>query len=172
MSKQTRSYVSENINTLGHGYVVVSRKNGRGRIESGVFLVDIYCRGVKGAFLNICELEEEFLNDFLPKVYPDAVPEAKAGAWGRKLVEGAVAYANKLGFAPCADYKMAARVFGGINAAECTETFVYGKDGKPFFIQGLNDTPFDVRRMLAQLKARCGENNFHYLVEDSDPEEL
>jgi hypothetical protein len=47
------------------------------------------------------------------------------------LVEGAVDYARSLGLEPHPDYRLGARVFGGIASEECTRTFVFGEQEGP-----------------------------------------
>ena len=79
-------------------------------------------------------------------------------------MEGAVTYAQNLGFAPHADYKLACRVFGGTDAAAATDAFTFGQNGKPFYVQGRFDSPEKCQRMLKQLRARCGDGNFDFLV--------
>ncbi|MGC8990505.1 MAG: hypothetical protein ACP5MD_10310 [Verrucomicrobiia bacterium] len=106
------------------------------------------------------EYERELLDRILPAEdrKPIDLPSA------RKLVEGAVAYAKDLGFAPNPDYKKACRVFGGIKAADSTASFTYGKDGKPFYITGPYDPPQLAFRIVEQLRSRCGEGGFHCLI--------
>jgi len=79
-------------------------------------------------------------------------------------VEDVVKYALTLGFSPNQDYKMAARVFGGIDPKESTRKFEFGHQGKPFFIAGPNDSPEKVARICSQLARKCGEDGFHYLM--------
>jgi tetratricopeptide (TPR) repeat protein len=83
----------------------------------------------------------------------------------RKLVEGAVAYARDLGFAPHSDYAVAAQLFGNIDAAACPVTYTYGKDGKPFYIRGPNDPPARYRKILETLNRKLGPGNYDYLIE-------
>ena len=85
-------------------------------------------------------------------------------AAARKLAEDAISYARGLGFSPGFDYKKASRVFGGITTADCDEEFIFGKDGKPLYIQGSSDSPARVQRILRALEARCGEGGYHYIV--------
>ncbi|MCZ6671898.1 MAG: hypothetical protein O7C75_03060, partial [Verrucomicrobia bacterium] len=89
-------------------------------------------------------------------------------ASARNLVEGAVAYAKQFGFAPHRDYQKGKRVFGGISVDDFDQTFEYGQDGKPFFIQGPYETPQRVDQIIASLTRNCGEDNFHYLLEISE----
>jgi hypothetical protein len=164
MKSAPEAFRSANLFQLGIGYVVVSRFRTDGSVEAGCFLLDVFCLGAKDAFFarlnSIPEYEENFLTRiFAPK---ESVP-LTAGA-GRKLVEGAVSYASNLGFAPCADYKQACCVFGGISTLDCDEEFAFGSDGKPCFFQGPSDSPARCRHILRVLDARCGRGNYSYVV--------
>lgn len=83
----------------------------------------------------------------------------------RKLVEGAVAYARDLGLPAHADYARAAQLFGTIDTAGCPRPYVYGKDGKPFYVSGPNETPAQSRRIVNALMRRLGADGFHYLAQ-------
>ena len=41
---------------------------------------------------------------------------------------------------------------------------MFGKDDKPFYIQGPSDSPARVERILRALEARCGEGGYHYII--------
>ena len=155
---------SANLFDLGCGYLVVSRFKADGRVETGFFLLDTFCLGVKDAgycqFHSIADYKEAFLDRLLPdgnsvRMTPEAA---------RKLIEDAISYAKELGFSPSADYKKASRVFGGITTANCAEQFVFGKDGKPLYIQGPSESPARVERILRSLEGRCGKGGYHYLI--------
>jgi hypothetical protein len=147
----------------GVGYVVISRFKGNGSVEAGVFLLDTYCLGVKNGFFTRVD-ESEYEEEVLNSVFDEDGRIPLSPACARKLVESAIQYAQSLGFAPHPDYKAACRVLGGISSAECTQTFTFGKDGKPFYVQGPYDTPERAHRILALLEAKCGEGNYDYLI--------
>jgi len=163
MKRETEAFLSANMFKVGLGHVLVARFRASGLVEVGVFLVDTYCLGVKSAFYTRADqavYDREILDDIMP---PDnRMPIAPPSA--RKLVEGAVAYAKDLGFNPHPDYKKACRVFGGINPSDSTASFPYGKDGKPFYMQGPHDSFQLCLRILKQLRSRCGDDNFHFTV--------
>ncbi|MCX6971492.1 MAG: hypothetical protein NTV93_15240 [Verrucomicrobia bacterium] len=115
MAREPETYCDDAIFKTGIGQVVVCRYKSGGRVETGSFLVDVYCLGVKDAFFRVFE-EGEFREDCLARYFPDGLPAPKPASWGRKLVEEAVRYAASLGFAPHSDYKKGARVFGGVDA--------------------------------------------------------
>ena len=57
-----------------------------------------------------------------------------------KIVKGAVDFAQSFGFPPHADYRHAAMLLAGIDPSTCQEEFTFGRDGKPFYIQGPNES--------------------------------
>ena len=157
----------------GIGYVCVSRFKSGGRVEAGVFLLDVFCLGVKDAVFEHFVSVEEY-KDFLDDLFSEGSEEMTPAA-ARKLVEQAVAYATSLGIAPAGDYKKGCRVFGGIHAEDWPGEFTFGKDGKPFFISGPNDSPARCQKILSLLEAHCGPGNYDFLIPeeplDTDSEE-
>ena len=154
--------VSEKLFETGIGQVLISRKRRDGCYPTSIFLLDVYCLGVKNAFFNVFnEFDYEDMKSQVESrdkqrfIHPSCV---------RKLVEGAVAYAKDLGFSPYKDYKKANQIFGDIDATSCPKTFTFGKDGKPFFISGPNDTPATNNHVIDVLTRHLGPDGFHFLT--------
>ena len=143
--------------------VAVFRRRGSRELEVGCFVVDRACLGGRDAWYE--KIGESELPEFKERIFKDASCMEKEAAWGRKFVEEAVAYAQQLGFKPHRDYKKAARVFGGTKAEDCQEEFVFGKDGKPFYVSHPNDSFEQARAIIRQLEIRCGKDNFNYIVQ-------
>jgi hypothetical protein len=150
---------------VGIGNVLISRRRSDdGRIAVSVFLVDLLCLGVKNAMFDILSpltyeatlTGLELLGDLM-----EVPPEC-----ARKLVEGAVAYAEDLGFSPQHDYRIAYQIFGDIDKTECETSFEFGLDGKPMYFSGPNDSPGDIQRILNQLEKRCGPDGFDFTIAD------
>ena len=145
----------------GIGNVLISRARGA-EVAFGMFLVDMYCLGVKNAFFNVVSRSDydfKIFEQAFRGEHVDLSPEC-----GRNLVEGAVRYARDLGFAPHRDYRQAKRIFGDIDATECQQQFVYGKDGQPMFIAGPDDGAMRCRQIIDTLAARCGPDGFHFTM--------
>lgn len=154
--------VAEELFDGGMGTVVVSRSMPEGRIGASFFLLDVFCLGVKNAYFLAMPQDEYDLrldtiedNESLKPVLP---------SYARKLVEETEAYARNLGFSPHPDYQGAKKIFADIDATTCTDRFTFGKDGKPFFIAGPNDTPKKIERILETLTKHCGPGGFDYMV--------
>ena len=164
MKRPTEAFRSADLFDAGLGYVVVSRYKADGRVETGHFLLDVFCLGAKDAdfarFESHAEFEEALLD---PLLDPQGRVPMSPGA-ARRLVEEAVRYAGDLGIAAHPDYKAACRVFGGIVPEEnAAEQFVFGKDGRPLFIPGPNESAERCARIMQLIEARCDRDGFDYL---------
>ena len=149
---------------VGVGNLVFSRLLPDGRIAMGAFLLDVYCLGVKNAFVAIVDKVEYAMRRSSWSAAEDLQPMDPACF--RKLVDGGVAYAQDLGFDPHADYAMASQIFGDVRVADCSTRFQYGRDGKPFYIAGPHETHTQVGDIIEHLERRMGPGNYDYLVLD------
>lgn len=147
----------------GIGNVLVSRQRAGGDVAAAMFLVDVFCLGVKDAYVNF-GTRSHYFDNLYGKLLARYKLVLLRPECARKLVEGAVRYASDLGLAPHPDYRAARQIFGEIDAAACGEEFVYGKDGKPFFVNGPNDSPARCRQIIDALTEHCGPGGFHYLT--------
>jgi hypothetical protein len=150
--------------------VVISRLLSDGEVACSVFLLDVYCLGVKDAFLRVVT-RDQFEHDVCDGFQSRFGTIELEAACARKLVEGAVEYARGLGFPPHADYAEAKGIFGDIDPQTCTKEFKYGKDGKPLFIPGPFDTPARCERIVRTLTEHSGPDGFKALL-FSDEDEL
>lgn len=158
--------VADSLFEIGIGTVIVSRRTPSGNIAFSSFVVDVYCLGVKDAFFRVAsEIEYKVkVKDFLMMRDEGRIFRSIQPACARKLVEGAVDYAEELGFSYHPDYKNAKDIFGNIDSSDCPTKYTYGKDGKPFYTRGPNETMDKAKKIINQLRQRCGEGRFDFLV--------
>ena len=157
--KRYEAFITKNWRETGLANVVVARIDDDGGATVGFFLVDHLCLGVKDAFL-LDDLMENDLGEIIEERFPEGDMERLHPAWAKKFVEGAVAYADNLGFAPHRDYRKARRALSGIDTSICTETFAYGENGRPHFVQGGMEDEERTARILAALDARLGPDGY------------
>lgn len=152
----------------GIGYLAIARQEAEGRLVFGAYLVDAYCLGVKNAFWNAGPPGD--FKELLQKMEQTQTMVAISPACLVKIVEGAVEYARSFGFPPHPDYRHAALLLSGIDPKACTHEFTFGRDGKPFYIQGPNESP----AMASAIMQRIQEAGGHFLIEASraDPGDL
>ena len=146
------------------GNLVFSRLLPDGRTAMGAFLLDVFCLGVKNAFVAILAKDEYARRRSSWSAAEDLQPVEPACF--RKLVEGGIGYARDLGFTPHQDYAVASQIFGDVQATDCSTRFKYGRDGKPFYISGPHETSAQVQAIVDQLEQRMGAGNFDCLVLD------
>jgi len=152
--------VAERLFADGIGWVVLARTLPSGLVGGSFFLVDVWCLGVKDAFFAVMPLpifEERMERSSREQPLVDIDPSV-----ARKLLRDAAAYAGSFGLAPSEGCAEAEALFGDIPLA--TETFPFGKDGKPFFVSGPNDSPSRIRRILDMVAKRAGPGGFDYIV--------
>lgn len=147
----------------GISHVMVSRLLPSGNVAFVVFLLDVYCLGVKDVTFDVISRVryDRLLYDRLLRKHDPVTLEPAAA---RKLIEGAVAFARTHGLPPHRDYPKAKLIFGDVDPNACVEEFVYGKDGMPFFVGGPYDGPARCRQIIDALAASCGPDGFHYIV--------
>lgn len=160
--------VPESLFELGIGNIVVSRTLPSGEIATAVFLLDVFCLGVKDAYFEVLSLGEyEFA---VSRVEDRATLRRVLPSYARKLIEGAVQYAEGFCLRPHPDYHVAKRIFGDVDPTTCSQDFEYGREGKPFYVVGPNDTRARSRQILALLERAYGPDGFHFLVAEGASE--
>jgi hypothetical protein len=159
----------EDIFGQGIGWIVLARFKSRGqRVLAGVFLVDVFCLGVKMAIYEQCDTQDyaQRIRDHYWSKFPMVPVDPRVA---RQLLEQAVQYAQALGFPPHPDYSKAIRAFEGLRAGPGIRQFTFGSQGKPFYRRGPRETEDQARRIVWQLEKRCGPGNYNYFIPLGDP---
>jgi hypothetical protein len=144
---------------LGIVAVLVARHHRHDKVGFCGYLVDVHCLGVKNAFgPRILESPEahDFTCDFFAAFDGKPVPAPLDLA--RHLVFGAVAYARGLGFEPHTDFARAAVYLGEWHGSSA---ITFGRDGRPFYMQGPYD---DALSIMQTLNRTVGRGNYHFMV--------
>lgn len=156
-------YISDDIfGELGMGVIFLTRALSDGRIAMMFLLIDAHCLGVKDAGAQLTTpagFDRMFERSQTASSFSPADP-----ARARKLTEDAIAYAQSIGFAPHADYRKVAPMWGDIDPAACTEEFTFGRDGKPSYFAGPNDDAARQNLIFRRLCETVGEGNFHFTI--------
>ena len=144
----------------GLAHILLSRKQPNNELIIGVFLVDIYCLGIKNTFCNGNISLEEYEKLKFRMSQESSFITCDPGLANR-IIYGAVEYARKLGFEPQKDFKLSSFILDEPSDADLLFDVEFGKDGKPLYIAGPND---NVKHVMKQLSKNVGEGNFHYLL--------
>lgn len=154
----------------GMANILLSRQQPDGNLIFGVYLVDIFCLGLKNTFCHANFSMSEYEEDLKVKIYREQIPVECPVDLAHQIIYGAIDYASELGFKPQKDFKLSRYIleerdkFGEITEVE------FGKDGKPFYIAGPDD---DVEQIMRKLEAKLDPDDFKYFFPiDEIPEEL
>ncbi|MBI1871456.1 MAG: hypothetical protein HYS07_09715 [Chlamydiae bacterium] len=94
------------------------------------------------------------------KCYHDVSPVACDPRLANQIIYGAIEYAQRFGFEPQEDFKLARFVLDEPLGSDGAFDVKFGKEGKPFFVAG----PYDpVDEILQKLSTVVGEGNYYYL---------
>jgi hypothetical protein len=139
--------------------VVARRRRNRRGVTACVYLVDVYCLGVKNA-MGPDNMKDQALRRLTNRVFSgyQAPPVPAPIELVRDLVLGAAEYADALGFAPHPDFGET-RAHLGPWAGPSAITF--GCEGEPTYVEGPYDNP---RHVLRTLRRAVGRNGFHHTV--------
>jgi hypothetical protein len=149
------SLVPENLWDLGLGNLVIARKAPDGQLACAVFLVDVYCLGVKNALWTI--LGQSEFHALCRKLDDEGRLAQVTPEHFAKLVYCAADFGQSLGFPQHRDFRHAQRLLAGIDPSQCPDEFEFGKDGRPLYIRGPRETVDEARTIVARVQALGGE---------------
>jgi hypothetical protein len=139
--------------------VLVARQERSGRVGVCGWLVDVYCLGVKdvvGPRVTDERRAAEFTRSYFSAY--QAPPLQAPVELARHLVFGAVGYGRSLGFEPAPGFQATA---GQLGPWTGPSAIGFGRDGKPFFVQGPHD---NAAAILTTLERSVGPDNFHFVA--------
>jgi hypothetical protein len=152
----------------GIGHLMITRQESEGRLVSAVFLVDVYCLGVKNAFWRAGNHED--IEDMIRQMDKAQRMRAITPACLAKIVKGAIEFAQSFGFPPHPDYRHASILLDGIDPSTCPNEFTFGRDGRPFYIQGPNESPAEVKAIIQRTQDARG--HFFVMLPDVGSQEF
>jgi hypothetical protein len=158
-----RCIMSSALFEIGIGHVIVARALPSGLLGCAYFLVDVFCLGVKDVFyveIGQAEFQSRLAQQNDVQRFINIEP-----AYARKMIRDSADYAAGLGLSAAKDTPVIEAIFGDVDKDACTETFVFGKDDKPFFVGGPNDTPARIRTVNQILNKSRSVGGWDYLVE-------
>jgi hypothetical protein len=157
-------WIMEGWREAGITPVVVARQQTPDRIMFGVYMIDLYCLGVKDVFTR---------TDYTLNRFERELPELCSGSsekcsveLAHEIIYGGLEYAEKIGFPPHPDFKrqMADVLLDPPDAHPRQDNVTFGKDGKPFYVSGPNDDRVRINHIVNTLKRTCGDGNFEVLL--------
>jgi hypothetical protein len=150
----TATLVPDNLWTTGIGNLVIARHTPDGRLACGIFLLDVFCLGVKDACWKILSKGE--FKEIRRRIEEQGRLEDMPPEYFAKLVYRAVDHAQSLGFSPHSDFRHAQRLLAGIDPSLCPDEFEFGQNGQAHYIAGPSESMSKARAISRQVEAQGG----------------
>lgn len=138
--------------------VVVSRMHVNGNVTVGIYLVDLFCTGVKDAFYMVNVPLDEYHNVVDQYREIDLNMQPCEYSLAHNIIYEALAYAEDLGIEPFKDFRYAEMILEVDNDDIPLMDIPSGHDGKPLLI--LNDEDPRDDYYLRQLDKYAGKDNY------------
>jgi hypothetical protein len=150
-------YLTESLFETGMGTLVLTRGATPQHLALGAFLLDTFCLGIKDVMFK--SVEAEVVERYIDKANAAAPMVPVDPSYARKLLRDAAAWAASIGISPHRDFDAVERLFGDVKADGSDATFLFGREGEPFYVPGPRESPALIRRRCEQLSAHLGSVN-------------
>lgn len=149
----------------GMASIIISRQQPDGNLLFGVYLVDIFCLGLKNTFCNADFSMRKYKTELREQIYRNEGFVDCPISLAHNIIYGAIEFAAQLGFKPNKDFKLSQYVLEDKNTVEPCDDVEFGKDGKPFYVTGPED---NVEYVLKQLESTAGKESFDFMFNPDD----
>jgi hypothetical protein len=157
-----KAYINTDFRENGFACCLIARQQGGGKYLIGIYMVDVFCLGVKNSSIKMGLTEQEF-QDFTIEYYTSMNMSYKEYEpnYVQNVIWGAFEYAEELGFAPpnYCDFDITQYILDPIDEVDFIE-IEFGQDGKPFYIAGPND---NIQKIRNTLDKKLGTGGYHFL---------
>jgi hypothetical protein len=159
--------INQNWQTSGIANIIVARKHKNGNVTFGIYLVDLYCLGLKDTFFKFNTDPDEY-----EELKPGQIDwEACEYTLAHNIIYGAVAFAEDYGFKPYKEFEVTQFILENDDDNVELVEVEFGYNGKPFYVTGPHDDAAKVKFIKNTLVRTAGEGNFDVLegfAEDDD----
>src|SRR5207245_3946444 len=152
------SFLTESVFDIGMGTLVLARGATPHHVALSSFLIDVFCLGIKDVMFE--SVESEVFEMYMDATDAGSPMVCVDPGYARKLLRDLAAWSQSIGFAPHRDFAAVEWMFGDVSADASDAVFRFGRDGKPVYIPGPNDSAPLIRRRVEQLQKYLGDDGF------------
>jgi hypothetical protein len=149
-------FLTESVFDVGIGTLVLARGATSHHVALSSFLIDVFCLGIKDVMFQ--SVDSDFFEMYMAATDAGSAMAPVDPGDARKLLRELAAWSQSIGFAPHRDFAVVERIFGDVSADASDCVFQFGRDGKPVYIPGPNDSAALIRRRLDQLQKYLGNS--------------
>ena len=136
----------------------------------GVYLVDVYCMGLKNTFCNADMPTSRYHSELRDRMTAGSPNVSCSVSLGHLIIYGGIEFARQFGFRPHEDFELSRHVLEPRSCIDPSERVEFGRDGGLLYMAG----PFDDLARVARFKAArdaAEEAKFVYFGRDLLPAE-
>jgi hypothetical protein len=137
--------------------VIVTREQPDGLLVWGSYLLDTWCLGLKDTMGDANFTQHDMELELFTGLYPDKPPAECPPELAHQMIYGAIDFAAQFDFQPQRDFRFTKHILAPRGTLEEPYDLEFGRDGKPFFVNGPYD---DVAAIIAQLNRNPGPGNY------------
>jgi hypothetical protein len=157
-------WINDKWRLMGEASIAIVRKMGGDKFAIGMYLLDLYCLGLKDGFYKI---EPEYEKEELIKQISNDMKMIPCDATlAQNIIYGAIEYAEDLGFKPNKEFAVLQYLLDDLEELEYIEV-EFGYKGKPMYIPSPHD---NVGLTLSILDKSVGEGNYYFQDNDGEDE--
>jgi hypothetical protein len=153
-------FLTESVFDIGMGTLVLARGATPHHLAFSSFLIDAFCLGIKDVMFE--SVESEVFEIYMEAMDAGSPMVSVDPSDARKMLRDLAAWSQSIGFAPHRDFAAVEPIFGNVSADASDAVFRFGRDGKPVYIPGPNDTVPLVQRRIAHLRKYLGDDGFGF----------
>ena len=144
----------------GLAQILLSRRQPNGNLVIGIYLVDIFCLGLKNTVCN-ADISLPEYRKMKERMFPDStlIPIPPGNA--RRIIRGAIEYARRWDFKPQEDFELSRFMLEGLPEPDNDFTAEFGRNGKPLYIAGPDD---DFEAIIGTLTRTAGKGNYDFIA--------
>jgi hypothetical protein len=159
-------WINDKWKEMGEASIAIIRKMGGDKFAIGMYLLDLYCLGLKDGFYKIeAEYEKE---ELIKQINNDMKMMPCDATLAQNIIYGAIEYAEDLGFKPNKEFAVLQYLLEEVEELEYIEV-EFGYKGKPMYIPGPHD---NIGLILTTLNKSIGEGNYHFQDNDDELEAI
>ena len=153
----------------GVAHVIVARNHTNGNITVCMYLVDLFCLGIKNTqyLFNIPESEYQDKKEEFEHIVLESISYELA----HNIVFAGLEFAEEYEFKPHKDFTSITQYLLEEDTDDIELIDIEcGREGKPFFVNGPYDDVAKIKQIIAQLNRTAGPGNFDVEIVDEDDE--
>ena len=150
-----KCYISEDWQEKGLVSILLSRNHSNGNFTFGLYLLDLYCLGVKETFYVFNQYAE--FNDMVKTLKDEEGIVEVEYPLVHNIIYGAIEYAGDLGFQPNKDFDVTQYLLEEDDERIELMDIEFGLNGKPAIFIGKEKHPANI---IATLERSVGKGNF------------